>query len=286
MAKPPVIFEALRRSARITLDAVGIESSDIDCNILMCEAFGLDPSDLIVNARLPVPRNGHIRFESMLARRIKHEPIAYIIGKQAFWSLEFMVTPDVLIPRPETEGVVECALALIKKIENPVITDIGTGSGAILLSLLHERKEATGIGTDISAKALDMAKQNAILVGVADRAKFTVSDYLEAIDQHANIVVSNPPYITDKAMKELPNTVADHEPDQALRGGGDGLVAYKIIISGLSRVLSPGGMGVFEIGYDQGRAVAGLLTQYGFDDVLVDKDLAGHDRIVSGKLSA
>lgn len=286
MAKPPVTFEELRQSARHTLSTADVESANIDVKILMQEAFGLDASDLIANAQQLVPHDGQGLFDAMLARRLKHEPIAYIIGKQAFWSLDFEVTPDVLIPRPETEGVVERALVLMTEIKNPMITDVGTGSGAIVLSLLNERKDATATGLDISEKALDVAKFNANQIGVADRVKFTKSDYLSAHKEMANIIVSNPPYITDKAMDGLQKTVEGYEPGLALRGGRDGLDAYRAIISDLARILLPGGAVVFEIGYDQGAAVRELLAQHGIENIRIDKDLAGHDRIVSGNLSA
>jgi release factor glutamine methyltransferase len=286
MANPQVTFEELRRSARHTLRTAGIESADIDVKILMREAFGLGASDLIVNAQHQVPFVGQSQFHAMLDRRLKHEPIAYITGKQPFWTLDFKVSPGVLIPRPETEGVVERALSLIAEVDNPVIADVGTGSGAIVLSLLSERKDASAIGLDISAKGLEIAKLNAIQFGIADRVKFIKSDYLSALKERVNIVVSNPPYVTDKAMGELPTTVVKFEPDLALRGGGDGLVAYKCIIDDLARVLLPSGIVVFEIGYDQGASVESLLARNGFENIRVDKDLAGLDRVVSGKLSA
>ncbi|NNC38794.1 MAG: peptide chain release factor N(5)-glutamine methyltransferase [Acidimicrobiales bacterium] len=286
MAKSTVTVEDLRRSTRITLEQAGIESSEIESNILVCEAFGWASSELIAYAPNPAPLEGIECLNQMLARRIKHEPIAYILGKQPFWSLEFLVTPDVLIPRPETEGVVERALSCLKEIGNPLIVDVGTGSGAILLSVLHERKDATGVGLDVSASALDIAKLNADKLEMADRAQFVLSDFLSEFDQRADIIVSNPPYITDKAMKNLPRTVVDYEPEMALRGVRHGLSAYEAIIAKLTEALKPQGSIVFEIGYDQGEAVAGLLRAAGFTQILIDQDLAGHDRVVSGKISA
>jgi len=221
----------------------------------------------------------------MLVRRLRQEPIAYILGRQAFWSLEFDVSPDVLIPRPETEGVVERALELIKDVDQPVVVDVGVGSGAILVSLLHERDDAIGIGLDVSDAALKIAQHNADKNGVVDRASFQQSDFLSAYEGTADLVVSNPPYITDDAMLELSPTVAGYEPPLALRGGADGLTAYKEIIGDLTRVLRPDGLVVFEIGYDQGEAVSELLTMHAFKDVHVKKDLAGHDRVVNGILS-
>ena len=285
MAKELVTYEQLRRSARTALKDVGIESADLDCRILLMKASGLDPSSLIAQANENVPENVKRQFNSMLARRLEDEPIAYIVGEQEFWSLLFAVNSDVLIPRPETEGVVECALALLNDVKAPVIVDIGTGSGAILLSLLHERQDATGIGLDISSEALDIARHNADRLGLSNRAEFKISNYLENVTDRVDLIVSNPPYITDQAMIELPDTVASYEPHLALSGGDDGLVAYRTIISGAPDRLVPGGFLVFEIGYDQGKAVAELLRQAGLVDICVHKDLAGHDRVVSGKLS-
>lgn len=285
MANPPVTLEQLRRSARKLLNDAGIASADIDCKLLLSEALRLDAADLIAHAHRIVSDEDQLRFEALLARRAQHEPIAYILEKQAFWSLDFKVSPDVLIPRPETEGVVERALNLLKHVSHPTIVDVGTGSGAILVSLLHERKDANGFGLDISEGALKLAHYNAEKNGVADRATFLKSDYLSVFNGKADLVVSNPPYITDQAMKQLSSTVADYEPSLALWGGNDGLEAYNAIIADLPRVLCSNGDVVFEIGFDQGQAVSHLLTINGFDDIHLFQDLAGHDRVVSGKLS-
>ena len=150
---------------------------------------------------------------------------------------------------------------------------------------MHERKDATGIGLDISDGALKLARYNAEKNEVADRATFFKSDYLSGFKGKADLVVSNPPYITDKAMKQLSSTVVDYEPALALRGGDNGLEAYETIIADLPRILCSNGVVVFEIGYDQGRAVRHLLTINGFDDIQLFQDLAGHHRVVSGKLS-
>lgn len=286
MARQRPTVEELRRSARQSLEQAGIDSAVIDSTILMRESFKWSAAELIVQGPNTPAQAGIDRFEAMLARRLQGEPVAYITGKKSFWSLEFNVTPDVLIPRPETEGVVECALTHLRAIKNPVIVDVGTGSGAILLSILSARTDATGFGLDISKRALEIAELNAKKFDLAERAKFLISDYLDGFNETVDLIVSNPPYITDQAMEDLPETVSRFEPGQALRGGPDGTSAYKAITSNAANLLKSGASIVFEIGYDQGAAVAAILQDAGFVKTRVDKDLAGHDRIVSGKLSA
>jgi release factor glutamine methyltransferase len=286
MAKTGLTFDQLRREAARHLSELGIETSAVDAKLLLTHAAGYSAAELIANGGEKVPAAVYERFETMLARRQAREPIAYIVGKQAFWSLEFTVDQNVLIPRPETEGVVECALDLIKNIPTPTICDIGTGSGAILISLLHERQYARGVGVDISTNALEIARKNAEIINVADRITFLKSDYLEEVVDQFDLIVSNPPYITDEAMLQLATDVHRYEPGLALEGGRDGLQAYRRIINGLAAKLTPGGFVVFEIGYDQGDDVSKLLSEQGFSDILVGSDLAGHDRVVSAKLSA
>jgi release factor glutamine methyltransferase len=286
MANSTLTFEQLRRSAEQQLRDIGIESAGIDVKLLMMSAANFDAAQLIFNAKTIVPSNVEGLFSKMLERRLKHEPVAYILGKKEFWSLEFAVSKHVLIPRPETELVVELALERIATVKKPKILDVGTGSGAILISLLHERKEAKGLGCDISQKALDIATENAKVLGVDERADFKRFDYLEGVNEVFDLVVSNPPYITDQAMIDLSNDVNEFEPHLALRGGDDGLDAYRSIISNVSKVLKPAGWVVLEIGYDQAAAVTSLFEANGFGQISVEKDLAGHDRVVCGKISA
>ena len=228
-----------------------------------------------------VPPDVAEKLLSFIARRKNQEPVAYIVGEQAFWSMVFKLNKHVLIPRPETEGVVEQALALLGKQENARILDVGTGSGAILISLLHELPTATGWGIDISENALEVARQNAKLLGAANRCTFETSDFLRDVRGRYDIVVANPPYITGAAMQALPPDVGLYEPHLALSGGADGLNAYKSIINDLPNALTAGGDVVFEIGYDQKTTVCNLLADAGAANIICQQDLAGHDRVIS-----
>jgi len=215
--------------------------------------------------------------------RAKGKPFAYISGIREFMSLEFEVNENVLIPRPETEELVE---VIIEMFENsaPDILDLCTGSGAICISLAHYLKNANCTGVDISSGALDTAKKNAKKLGVDNRCTFKQTDVLnpESFDGCYDIVVSNPPYIESRVIETLDNTVKNYEPHLALDGGYDGLIFYRKIVDNISFYLKKGGMLFFEIGYNQGEAVKDIMSQK-LTDVKIIKDISGHDRIAAGK---
>ncbi len=263
------------------LTGVGVENPALDARLLLEKASHKTVADLITSDREIVPQSVQTDFQELLGARLAREPMAYIFGTKAFWALDFVVDENVLIPRPETEGVVARALALMGDMSKPRILDIGTGSGALLISLLHERPDASGTGVDISPAALKIARINAKRCKVSDRSLFYSSDYLENIIERYDIIVCNPPYIDEGAMANLMPDVELYEPDLALYGGKDGLDAYRTIIPGLRDVLKPGGFIVFEIGYDQKQAVTTLLDEAGAKDIICQQDLAGHDRIIS-----
>ncbi|MEE9273592.1 MAG: peptide chain release factor N(5)-glutamine methyltransferase [Robiginitomaculum sp.] len=276
-------FQQILHAAKGQLEAAGIETPMVDACLLMTHVSGLTRSDFIVCADDPISKPVKTKFWQALMRREAGEPIAYIIGKKEFWSLDFAVTKNVLIPRPETEGVVSAALDLMKERKDYKVLDVGTGAGAILISILHTHKTARGYGIDISQKALSIAQKNATTLGVLERCKFDRSDFLKNVVGQFDIIVSNPPYIDRAAMQVLPEGVKDYEPDLALSGGEDGLNAYRKIIDNLPRRLKPGGHVIFEIGYDQKIPVEALLAKAGFSDLSCQSDLAGLDRIVSAK---
>ena len=276
----PNTYQNIAKQAVLILRSAGLEDADIDVRILLGHAANCTDVGLIMRANDKVPAPILEQFNAFIVRRLRHEPIAYIMGAKEFWSLKFTVNEHVLIPRPETEGLVEQALKMIEGVTAPNLLDMGTGSGAILISLLHERIDATGLGVDISLDALDVAKFNAGSIGVAERCSLLQSDYLQNVTGKYDLLVSNPPYITDQAMDGLGENVKAYEPALALKGGGDGLTAYRKIIEQAHQFLSSGGSLVFEIGYDQGQAVCALLESAGYNDVTVFKDLAGHDRII------
>lgn len=227
----------------------------------------------------PLPQAAAAAFARAIAARAARQPVAQITGRRAFWAHDFRVTPDVLDPRPETETLVEAALALPWR----RVLDLGTGSGAILVSLLAARPGARGTGTDLSPAALAVARENADNIGI--KADFLESDWYGAVTGRFDLIVSNPPYITDAEMAALAPEVRDWEPRMALTDGADGLNAYRAICAGAPAHLEPGGHLLVEIGPTQGPAVAALMRQAGFPEVRILPDLDRRDRVVCGKLS-
>lgn len=214
--------------------------------------------------------------------RIGRKPLSQVLGSQPFWTLELSVTPDVLTPRADTETLVEAVLARREDGEAEIV-DLGTGSGAILLALLSERPHWRGLGVDLSAAALGVARRNAGACGLANRARFARGRWCAGLaPDRFDILVSNPPYIATDVLAGLEPEVRDHEPALALDGGADGLGAYREIFRAGPEILKPGGMLAVEIGYDQGQAVAALARAAGLEEVAVIRDLAGQDRVVMG----
>lgn len=224
-------------------------------------------------------------FAAFIARRERREPVAYILGRKEFWSLEFEVTPAVLIPRPDTETIVETARKELRQTPPRRILDLGTGSGCLLISLLTEFPPATGVGIDISPAALEVAKRNAARLGVADRTTLEVADFAAfALEERFDLVVSNPPYIPDATLAALDPDVRDHEPHLALKGGRTGLDAVERIAGALHRTLAPQGLALIEIGHDQGESGARTLRNEGVNVLRIVKDLAGLDRVLVARL--
>jgi release factor glutamine methyltransferase len=225
------------------------------------------------------------RIAALAQRRLAHEPVARIRGHCEFWSLDFQITKDVLQPRPETETVIEAALAHVRTLPEKSairLADLGTGSGIILISLLHELPQATGIGTDRSPAALEVAQENAHRLGVAKRAKFAISDYGSALSGGFHLVLSNPPYIRTNDISALSPEVRLHDPRLALDGGADGLAAYRAIAADARRLLLPAGAMIVEIGIGQEAAVSQLFANAGLRVVQPSyPDLAGIGRVVA-----
>lgn len=275
-----------RRALTRQFRDAGIGSPELDARVLIGHVLGLDHAGLIAAAAQPVLAADLERVESVARRRLAGEPVARITGTREFWGLPFIVTPDVLVPRPETETVVETALALIgpDRTAGPRILDMATGSGAILLALLSELPNARGAGTDIDQPALGVARRNAAQLGLEDRAKFIASNYGSAINGRFDLVVSNPPYIATSQIATLERDVRDYDPRPALDGGPDGLSAYRAIVADATRLLAPGGSLVLEIGQGQENDVARLLTNA--ELVLAGeprRDLAGIARVLAAR---
>lgn len=269
--------------ARRAFESAGLDTPIADARLLLQAAAGVDRIDIVTDPHRPLPEGAAARLDAMIARRLAREPVAYITGRQGFWTLDLEVTPAVLIPRPDTEAVVHAALALVKDHPAPRVLDLGVGSGAILLALLAERPEATGLGVDISPAALAVAAANAARHGLADRADFREGHWGEGIDGSFDLIVSNPPYIEADAIPRLQPEVAGHEPRGALDGGADGLDAYRALAPHLARLLAPGGGFALEFGLGQGPAVAGVLEAQGLAVDAFRVDLTGRDRVVFGR---
>ena len=213
----------------------------------------------------------------LIGRRVAHEPVSHILGYRPFWTSDFLVNRHVLDPRPDTETLVEAALATTWQ----SVLDLGTGSGCILLSLLKDRGGSTGLGSDISPEALQVAQSNAERLRLNDNVQFVLGDWFDAITGRFDLIVSNPPYITADAYRALDRGVRDYEPRLALTPGGDGLDAYRTIAARASQHLTPGGQVMVEIGFDQAAAVSSLFDEASFAAIRVLPDINGKDRVIA-----
>ena len=258
-----------------TLEAAGIEGAARDARLLLAHALGIGPDRVTLVLPDPLEPAARAAFEALVARRAAREPVSHLIGKRAFWGRDFIVSADVLDPRPETETLV--AEALTQPFAS--VLDLGTGSGAILLTLLAEQPLAKGKGTDISAPALAVAEANAAALGLAGRARFAQANWFDGVAGQFDLIVSNPPYIAATEMAGLAPELA-HEPQGALTDGADGLTAYRAIAAGARAHLAPRGRLMVEIGPTQGAAVADLFLDAGLKAVRVLPDLDGRDRVV------
>ncbi len=267
------------------LQTAGIEGAARDARWLMAHALGVAQDRLLLALHDPVTEAQAAQFLRAISARATHQPVAQITGQRLFWGRRFRVTPDVLDPRPETETLIEQALA------QPFarVLDLGTGSGAILCTLLAEQVEATGLGVDLSPAALEVAQSNAAALGVASRAVFRCSDWCADVTGQFDLIVSNPPYIAASEVADLAPETRDWEPRMALvpdHCDGSGLAAYRVIAAQAPRHLAPGGRLVVEIGLGQGPAVLALFTAGGLQAGVLCKDLTGRARVVTARMPA
>jgi release factor glutamine methyltransferase len=281
-------IETARRALTARFKSASVDSADLDARILVGSALGLDLTGLIAAAARILTDNEAERLDGFARRRIAGEPIARIIGLKEFWGLPLRLSPATLVPRPDTETVVEAALEILRaesRCDSPLrIADLGTGSGAILLALLSELPKALGVGTDISVPALRTARDNARQLGFLARAAFLACDYAAALSGPFDLIVSNPPYIRSVDIADLAAEVRDHDPHRALDGGIDGLDAYRLIAPEATRLLAPGGALVVEVGHGQSNDVQGLMAAAGLTPAGPPKsDLAGIRRAVTGR---
>lgn len=280
-------IESARRALAAQLRSALIDDAELDARILIGAALGLDLTGLIAQGPRPLTEAEASRLAQHAERRIAGEPVARILGTREFWGLPFRLSEATLVPRPDTETVIELALEILrerKASRPPRIADIGTGSGAILLALLHEIPDAFGVGTDLSLSALETAKGNAASLGLADRAAFVACSYAAALHGPFDLVVSNPPYIPSAEIPTLSIEVREHDPHLALDGGNDGYDAYRALIPQAAERLAPGGALIVEAGQGQARNIETLMTAAALSvDRPPKADLAGILRAVSAR---
>ncbi len=273
----------------MALTVAGIDNVRFEARLLLSRASGLSIEALIAHGRDEAPEATAQALRALTARRAQREPMAYILAEREFWGLAFRVTPDVLVPRPDSETLIEAALAFLPDRAAALrILDLGVGSGCLLLTLLREFPNARGVGVDSSSAALSVAQANAAALGVADRADMREGDWtrpgwVERLGVPYDLVVSNPPYIESGSIERLMPEVARFEPRRALDGGPDGLAAYRLIAAAASALLAPAGLLLVEAGDGQAIDIAEILRENGMVALTPWKDLAGIDRVIPGK---
>ena len=257
------------------LRAAEIDNPRLEARLLLAHALGIRSEAVLRDRTMPAEAPG---YDALIARRAGHEPLALILGHREFWSLDFVVSPATLIPRGDSETLIEAALAALP--DRPAVRrvlDLGTGTGCLLLAALHEFPAAFGIGIDLVPAAAHLAARNAAALGLADRAAFLVADWAAPLAGQFDLILSNPPYIPTPDLAGLMPEVVGHEPSSALDGGADGLTAYRCIIAILPALLAPGGVAVLELGIGQADDVAALAVAAGLSADVRD-DLAGIPR--------
>jgi release factor glutamine methyltransferase len=279
--------DAARRALAARLNAAGIDSAELDARLLTGHALGLELTGIISASQRLLTTSELECIEDIARRRLAGEPVARILGHKEFWGLPLQLSPATLVPRPDTETVVELALQLLRArtdLGRPMrIADLGTGTGAILLALLSELPGAQGTGTDISQSALETAACNAARVGLSGRAVFIACDYASGLSGRFDLIVSNPPYIPSADIAGLATEVRDHDPLAALDGGADGLDAYRALIPQAATLLAPGGILVVEAGQGQSGPIQTLMAAAGLAPLGPPKaDLGGIPRAVAG----
>ena len=273
----------LWKNAKSELEAAGVDSPTIDARILLLDALKISRTDLLNDPYREVAKADEDKLNAFLARRKTREPVAHIIGKKAFWKLEFASDARALVPRPETEVIVDYVVKTNGEDEKRVL-DIGTGTGAIILSLLAERHQWKGVATDISKDALELAQINANMHGLENRVEFLNTNWVDGVTGEFDIVVSNPPYIPSHVIPTLDTDVKDYDPHLALDGGHDGLEPYRIIFAALPNLLKQGGVFAFEFGIGQAKEILEIAQNSSyFTELAIIKDLSDIERVIIGK---
>lgn len=270
------------RDLRARLEAAGIAAAALEARLLVAHALGIKPKAMALAPDRSLQADETARLAALTERRLAGEPVARIIGEWEFWGMEFALSPDTLIPRADTETLVETALQELDARnlrQTPLrILDLGTGTGCLLAALLKELPNATGIGIDIAQGAVETARANLARHHLGERSDVRQADWTDGLEESFELVVSNPPYIADSVVSSLDVEVREHDPVRALNGGSDGLDFYRRLARDLPRLLSPGGFAVLEIGYDQAQTAAGVFRQAGLMVERPVQDLAGNPR--------
>ncbi|HVQ28691.1 MAG TPA: peptide chain release factor N(5)-glutamine methyltransferase [Vicinamibacteria bacterium] len=277
-----IIDEALQRSA-LTLRDAGVPHPELDAELLLRHVLRWDRARLVTEGRSPLPEEARLRFLALVSERAARRPLQHLVGTQAFWKQDFLVSPDVLIPRPETELLVEESLRFLADRERPVIVDVGTGTGCIALSLAAERPDAELHAVDLSPAALAIAAANAERLGLRSRVVLHLGDLLgpvQALRGRVDLVASNPPYVDTADRVSLAPEVRDHEPEMALFPPGEPYLAYRRLAPGAHDLLRPGGALILEVGQGMDHEVADIVAAAGFRVDAVRSDLSGIPRTI------
>jgi release factor glutamine methyltransferase len=268
--------DALLKQARA--DLAHVDTPALDARLLLQAATGLSHAELVADPALPLSAEAEVRFAALVARRVAHEPVSRIRGRREFYGRDFIVTPDVLDPRADTEVLIEAALALLPNDRRLRLLDLGTGSGIIAVTVLAERERSRAVAVDVSSAALLVTEQNAKAHGVDQRLQRIEGSWFDRVEGQFDAILSNPPYIEDKAVNELSRDVRDYDPHLALAAGVDGLDCYRAIAAGASARLTDKGFIAVEIGAGQEQDVAAIFGQHGLELASQHRDLGGHVR--------
>ena len=276
-----MILKEIQRKLCNNFSIIGIETPELDARIILKEVLSLDDKDLILKESLDISNEMIEKIIAIESRRLNGEPISKIFKKRDFYNSTFLISNDVLDPRPETELIVEIANNFINKNEVKNILDLGTGSGCILLSILKENKMINGLGIDLSKDAISIAKQNSKKLNLETQSNFLISNWMSSVNYKYDLVVSNPPYIASEDIKKLSKSVKIYDPILSLDGGDDGLNSYRLIASDLKRVVSKNALVIIEIGYNQSLQVIEIFKKNNFKLIKKYNDINGLDRVLT-----
>lgn len=272
-------IQSALKEMRDQFRSAGLETPELDARLLVQAALGITQEQLLLNTNKIIIDSECKKLNEMVRRRLLREPVSRILGTRGFWKSEFKVSQETLDPRADSETLIEAVLKHINKEAPLTILDMGTGTGCLLLSLLQELPQATGVGIDISEDAIRTARQNAEALGLSDRAKFMVTSWSNlVVDKAFDVVISNPPYIAEAEISSLAPEVRQYDPVRALAGGKDGLDCYREIAALLPSLMVNRGQVFLEIGSSQAESVRGILAARGLHVLETTQDLAGHDR--------